>query len=186
MNEKVQQLIEKKIKEQEQAKLQLEEAKKARRDCHLVALGLHGDKQEKIWTTHRVSQSQYYSPQREMFYSLGYPPIEVTDEEYAELCKYYPENGDFGKEESVIENTASEKTLKAVAGIVLGLGIVFSLILVIVAFSFDMGILALLAIPCLLSILSTWALYRCITNMSFTLRQIDQKLKDSATKHQEA
>lgn len=186
MNDKVQQLIEKKIKEQEQAKLKSEEDRKARRDQHLVALGLHGDKQENIWTTHRVSQSQYYSAERNMFYSFGYKPLELTDEEYAELCKYYPENGGFDKKESVIENTASEKTLKTVAGIVLGLGIIFCLILVIVAFSFDMGILAFLAIPCLLSILSTWALYRCITNMSFTLRQIDRKLKDSATKHQEA
>ena len=179
MNDKVQQLIEEKIKEQEQAKLKLEEEQKARRDRHLVALGLHGDKKEKIWTTHRVSPSQYYSDEKNMFYSLGYKPIELTDEEYAELCKYYPEGSEFIKDDSNDKHTASENTLKTVAGIVLGLGIVFCLILVIVAFSFDMGILAFLAIPCLLSILSTWALYRCITNMSFTLRQIDKKLKDN-------
>lgn len=42
----MQQLIEKKIKEREQAKLQSEQEQKAKRAQHLIALGLHGEKQE--------------------------------------------------------------------------------------------------------------------------------------------
>lgn len=179
MNEQVKQLIEKKIAEQENAKLALEQSKKARRTQHLIALGLHSAEKETVWTNLRVSQSQYYDPGKNMFYSYDYKPIELTDEEYDELCKFYPENEVSSQNEDADKKTATESTLKTVAAIVLGLGIAFCLILVIVSFVLDMNIVALLAIPFLLSILSTWALYRCITHMSYTLRQIDHKLKDA-------
>ena len=106
--------------------------KQERRAQHLMDLGLCGEK-EIQWTSKQESQSQYYDTERKMFYSYKTKPIELTDEDYAELCKYYPESTDINR------TPKSAKILRAVGITILVLGILMGLILFFTNMMIDSG-----------------------------------------------
>lgn len=71
MNPKVQEILDKKKAEELQ-----------RRNEHLISLGLVDEEK---------SSSIVYDEENQLSYDIENFAIEVTDEEYAEICKYYPE-----------------------------------------------------------------------------------------------
>ena len=71
MNPKVQEFLDKKKAEELQ-----------RRNEHLISLGLVDEEK---------SSSIVYDEENQLSYDIENLAIEVTDEEYAEICKYYPE-----------------------------------------------------------------------------------------------
>ena len=99
MNPKVQELLDKKIAEKKEEELK-------RRNEHLISLGLvDTDNIEKIYVKTQIIGSKIDN-ENNQFYIEKYNAIEVTDEEYKEICKYYPEttNSNYQK----INNNYSE------------------------------------------------------------------------------
>lgn len=168
MNPKVEELISKKQAEIEKERLE-------RRENHLIRLGLTKDgTTRKYMEYYTNSRDCKYDEEQHKYYIDSKIPLEVTDEEYAEICKYYPE------EDHTItnENYGAENTLKNIAGIILGLGIVATLIFIIVVLSSEMPFISILyAVILFLIILGSWALLRCFANISITLKEIKAKIK---------
>ncbi|MFI3331432.1 MAG: hypothetical protein R3Y38_06465 [Rikenellaceae bacterium] len=63
-----------------------------KRDAHLVSLGLIDEsKTTKVECTNdAIPFDAEYDPVKEKFFMTKKFPIDVTDEEYAEICKYNP------------------------------------------------------------------------------------------------
>lgn len=170
MNPKVEELISKKQAEIEKKRLE-------RRENHLIRLGLTTDgTQRKYMEYYTNSPDCKWDEEKQMYYIGSAVAIDVTDEEYAEICKYYPE-----EEIGVVKNETygAENTLKTIAGIILGIGIIATLVLIITVFATGMPfITTLYAIILFLVILGSWALLRCFANISVTLKEIKAKIKE--------
>lgn len=169
MNPKVEDLISKKQEE-------IKQAKQERREKHLIKLGLTAEgTKRKYMEYYTNSPDCKWDEDKKMYYIGTAVPIEVTDEEYAEICKYYPEeendtakNGTYG----------AENTLNTIAGIILGLGIIATFISIISVFATGMPFITVLGIIILfLIILGSWALLRCFANISITLKEINARIK---------
>lgn len=79
MNEEAQSLIEKKQEEIREV-----------RNKHLISLGLIDESKNKRIETKIRSYNTTYDPLKNIHYFIEEVPIKLTDEEYSELCKYYP------------------------------------------------------------------------------------------------
>ncbi len=170
MNAKVQELIDLKIAE---AKAKKEEAKRK----HLVELGLIEGVERVYSDTYTYGADTKYDEERKQYYVEVPQAIEVSDEEYAEICRYYPES----KGAAVAENDdeyAAENTLKTIATLCLVVGAIAAVfcLMIVIEEELDASVLIGVAVA-FLAILEAWALLRCIGNMSTTLKQIKAKLK---------
>lgn len=169
MNPKVEELISKKQEE-------IKSEKQKKRENHLISLGLTTDgTQRKYLEYYTNSPDCKWDEEKQMYYIGSAVAIDVTDEEYAEICKYYPE-----EEIGVVKNETygAENTLNTIAGIILGIGIVATFVLIITVFATGMPfIIILYAVILFLTILGSWALLRCFANMSITLKEIKAKIK---------
>ena len=89
--------------------------------------------------------------------------------------EYYPEEeNDTAKNDTY----GAENTLKTIAGIILGLGIIAIFISIISVFATGMPFITVLGIIILfLIILGSWALLRCFANISITLKEIKARIK---------
>ena len=169
MNPKVEELISKKQEE-------IKSEKQKKRENHLISLGLTTDvTQRKYLEYYTNSPDCKWDEEKQMYYIGSAVAIDVTDEEYAEICKYYPE-----EEIGVVKNETygAENTLNTIAGIILGIGIVATFVLIITVFATGMPFITILyAVILFLTILGSWALLRCFANMSITLKEIKAKIK---------
>lgn len=154
MDPKVKEFIDA-AKSKERAKFEKE------RDAHLIRLGLVKKETRKTYD------------------GVSYIPLDVTDEEYAEIKKITEEKPN---EDIKIENGA-ENFLAVFNGIFLGIGILASVILLIAAidglsYGDDEGVVYLLSsIGVLLVSIISWNITRVLLNISNNLHKINAKLK---------
>ena len=96
-------------------------SEKKKRDKHLISIGLIDEGK----TTRIYQDEDGYEPNnaifdedKSKFYTEGFGALEVTDEEYDEICKYFPP-----KLTTKSQILGAEKTLSVIAEIVLWVGI---------------------------------------------------------------
>ncbi len=171
MNERVQQLL-------EQRKKQIRSEEVERRNRHLIDIGLYEVKDEIVWSKKwDGSPGWEYDKEKDSYskvMSSQKNALVVTDEEYEEICKLFPEDSAPKVKEQV--NRRAENTLRTIANILLIVGVIACVVIIILAFSSVSPAVALAAVPYLLLVLATWALLRCFADISITLKEIKQKM----------
>ena len=168
MNEIVSNFIEKKKQDS------LNEANRKKNE-HLVKLGLV-DKQKIIPSKeyfHGMASEPYlknngYYQDEQGWYKMvnNYAPLEVTDEEYAEICKVCPPEKT--TEKAVIVNNFAEKAVTVCAWAFLAVGVISSIVFMALAgesYPFD-WIMFFIGVGVLLSSLMTSALALVLVNIS--------------------
>jgi hypothetical protein len=175
MNSKVQELI-------DTERQRLISAKKQDRDNLLISLGLI-DEEKTI-----LKEYVHYDPQfpsrkfdevKKVYYQEIPAPLSITDDEYEELSRYFPEDNKTSN-----GSTSEEGTLNAIAVITLILGLICSLILFFTlalesdrwGTEFKMTGFVI-ALSVMLYTIMTWALLRVISNISINIRQLNNKTK---------
>ena len=169
MNPKVEELISKKKEE-------IKEQQLKKREKHLISLGLTKDETQIQYLDYYTNSPDCkWDAEKKKYYIGVASALDVTDEEYAEICKYFPEK------ENPTDNNESfgaENTLKTIAGIILGIGLISTFVLVTLVISGVLPLIAILyAVILCMSILGSWAILRCIANISITLKQIKAQIK---------
>jgi hypothetical protein len=174
MNKKVENLI-----KQEKTRLGISE--RQRRKNHLMSIGLIDEsKTERKYQDYGIASSKYDEEKR-MYYVEVAGALDVTDEEYEEICKYFPPT-----KEEVILQTRAENTLDIIANVTLICGIICTLICLFTigfvdnGYSSDkefspMGLATTIGI--LISSLITWATLKVFCGISINLRKINSKIK---------
>jgi len=180
-NEKVENLIKKE-------KERLDASKKQMRDTHLISLGLTDEnKTERIYQD-RYSNSAIREHETGKYYTLKHHALEVTDDEYEEICKYYsptqPEKEitkpktTLNTSTEVTSNTGAEVTLNTIAVIVLVCGIIGTLIcLFTITFSGghykdEFSLIGfIVSIGILLTSLTTWSVLKVFCEIAMNVRQ---------------
>lgn len=175
MNPKVQELIAKRQEEIKAAKL-------SKRNEHLARLGLAEGIKKTYVDNYTIWDPKYkYDHAAEKYYIETYEKaIDITDEEYDELCKYFPEDEDNVTSCSNNEEPKrAENTLRAIANFILGTGILCSIVYVIFVISAKLPVMSYLISVILLfmACLVSWAILKCIADMSATLKEIKAKMK---------
>jgi len=183
MNEKVENLIKKE-------KDRLYTSKKQMRDNHLISLGLIDEnKTERKYmdTNYSAGYSTGYGkfdPETKKYYTESHAALDVTDEEYDEICKYHPPT--LSQTDIFKNTTGAEVTLNTISIIVLVCGIIGTLICLFtitfveecrgcgkefspIGFVISLGVL--------LTSLTTWATLKIICEIAMNLRQINNKTK---------
>ncbi len=158
------------------AKTKEREEFEKQRDLHLVSLGLV-DETKTVKEYSKVYTSQYpiFDQEKNQYYRVVNIPLEVTDEEYEEIKRLTPPVVDKGEE--LGEN--KEQLLKVLNGIMLGVAIIATIVLIITAINaYRIGGYYFLAAVALLFIsLLNWALVNVLINISNNLHDINSKLK---------
>lgn len=171
MNERVQKLLDKRRKE-------LDNERMDRRNRHLIEIGLYELGDSVVWADDwDASPGWKFDKEKGKYYkeaTAQKKAISVTDEEYAEICKLFPENRDDDARDAAYTN--AEKTLNVIANIVLIVGIITCIVIVITAFMTLAPTIALVAIPYFLLVLAVWAILRCFADMSLSLKEIKKNL----------
>ena len=169
MNQKIENLIKKK-------KMYLDVI----RDNHLVSIGLIDEEKKRRIYLASYSATAKYDKEKKMSYKEGVGALEVTDEEYAEVCKYFPPG-------SETLGTSAETTLNVIAVIVLICGIIGTLICFATIVYVDSGdrytddvfsyIGLAITLGVLLSSLTIWSVLRLFCEIAANVRQIKNKTK---------
>lgn len=177
MDERVAKLI-------EEGKQKLEASKTIERDNHLISLGLTDENKTTRKYTYNYSSTAKYDEETKRFYKEVPAAISVTDEEYAEICKYYPP-----KQEEYIEITSAENTLSVIATITLIAGIICTIICLFTIVFVDSGRYSystdlvfsaegfIITLGVLFSSLIAWALLRVISEISYNIRRTNYELR---------
>ena len=176
MNEKVENLI-------KQEKERLETSEKQMRKNHLISIGLIDENKTErryIEDSKVVPIAGKYDKEQKKFYIEKPFAIDVSDDEYQEICKYFPP-----EKEEFISKTNAENILNVMSIVTLVCGIIGTLIcLFTIAFVFDrygfdkfspVGLV--IAIGVLITSLVTYAILKVIREISINLRQINNKTK---------
>lgn len=141
MNERVQQLLDKRRKE-------LESERMDRRNRHLIEIGLYELGDSVVWADDwDASPGWKFDKEKGKYYkeaTAQKKAISVTDEEYAEICKLFPENQ--VRTEDVEIDKSAEKTLRTIANVLLIVGIIVSVIIIVVASALKTPLVALGAV----------------------------------------
>lgn len=170
MNPKVQELISKKQEEIKKEKLE-------KREHHLIKLGLTANTKRVYFDNWTNSPDCKYDEEKKKYYEETAGALEVSDEEYNEICKYFPEENDDEPTTESISNGA-ENTLKTTAGIILIIGVLSLFAGIIIVLAEELPIITLIDIvKFFLTTLISWAIMRCIANISITLKEIKSKIK---------
>ena len=160
----------------------LNSAKKQERDNILISLGLIDEEKfiRKDYNHYDPKfPSRKFDETRKVYFDEVPAPMSVTEEEYEELCRYFP------KEIKQFEgSTSEENTLNVIAVITLILGLICSLILFFtIAFETDrwgteFNITGFaIALSVMLYTILTWALLRVISNISINIRELNDKTR---------
>ena len=182
MNQKVEEFL---------AKAKEEKIKQAERDRRriLVSAGLF--EKETVYNDAYSDECPYYDNVRKVYYGIRKNLIDVTDEEYVEICKYVIVPEDEEDRSLISVNDGAEKTLNTVATIILICGIIASFICFVtlcfqkepaVGYSyitetkFDPSGLGI-AFSVLIISIATWAIMRVLANISITLRELNSKFR---------
>ena len=169
MNPKVEELISKKQEE-------IKEQQLKKREKHLISLGLTKDETQIQYLDYYTNSPDCkWDAEKKKYYIGVASALDITDEEYAEICKYFPEK------ENPTDNNESfgaENTLKTIAGIILAIGILSLFVGTIIVLVEMLPIMTLLSTAkFFLTTLISWAIMRCIANISITLKQIKARIK---------
>ena len=155
---------------------------KQMRDKHLISLGLIDENRtEREYVDYYSERAKAEHAKRDRktgkYYLEKLQALDITDEEYEEICKYFPPA--FTQIETLKTTTAAENTLNIVAVIVLICGIIGSLICFYV-FAVELGegwLGFIMSIGILLISLITWAILKIVCEIAMNLRQINNKTK---------
>ena len=163
MNEKVEKLIK-----------QGECLEKQMRNEHLISLGLIDEnKTERKY----INESDYFSgcefdTDENRYYYERYSALEVTEEEYEKICKYFSPISP----EKTIAKTGAERTLDVIAVIVLACGIIGTIICLFSIAVYEEPVTGIItSIVVLLTSLATWAILRILCEIAINIRQINNK-----------
>ena len=177
MNQKVENLI-------KQKKELLDVSRKQIRDKHLISIGLIDEEKTRRVYLDFCSETAKYDAEKQMYYGEVADALEVTDEEYAEVCKYFPPSP---PTECEISKTGAEVTLNAIAIIVLVCGIIGTLICLFTIVFVDSGNRyadevfsptgLVITLGVLLSSLTTWAVLKLFCEVAANIREIKNKTK---------
>jgi len=187
-NEKVENLIKQekeRIENQnKQEKELLDTSKKQMREEHLKSLGLIDENKTSREYIAYYREGLKKEPETGKYYVEVSGALDVTDEEYEEICKYFPPNqpekGIF-KNVAVAGSTFAETTLNIIAIIVLVCGIIGTLICLFMFTTSDYGDFNVIgfisSIGILLTSLTIWAVLRIFCEIAINVRQINNKTK---------
>lgn len=155
--------------------------KKEERDKYLLSLGLVAGKERRYNKTYEMPYTSW-DKEKEMYYYDAEIPVEVTDEELAEIKKYEKfHKGEVkastDEEKSAINNGA-ESTLSAINSVFY----VLSWIAAFIMFVFGLGEpsyrgLILDALFLILGATITWAAVKVYVNISNNLHELNAKSK---------
>lgn len=176
MNERVQLLIDKRKKE-------LDEERKNRREKYLIELGLYKEEKETIWSEKvEMTPEWKYDSEKAGYYKevVRKKAIDISDEEYDTLCKFYPETV-YGNNEVDSDHTEdiapvnckTERALIVLSKVILIGGMLTAVVLIAFYYVSLSDVISLLFI-----IFVSWALLRCLADMSITLKEIKKKLQN--------
>lgn len=168
MNKKIEELI-------SGRKEELRSQTMERRRRHLIDLGLLSDKSTlQYFDTWQNLPDCKWDEEKKKYYVGVAVPLEVTDEEYAEICKYFPESEENGERQGF----GAENTLNIMASVLLAVGVLGALVVLVLVISEGLpGIMLLCSVLPLVIGLSTWATLKCFVNISVTLKLINAKIK---------
>lgn len=173
MDAKVKQFIDD-AKAKERAKFE------AKRDEHLIALGLIDDSKKIIEYTPFSKDNEkgyiHWDEDKKQYYREKPAPVIVTDEEYAEILKYAPNTtpANTAGQKNTIENGA-ERFLGVINTIGLILFILTAFICIIA--SFEEGYFFFVAIGIIIVGLIYWSTVKVVLNISNNLHKINSKIK---------
>lgn len=166
-------------------------SKKAEREKHLIDLGLLGENNFRYMdgAGNTLTKEQYDS-----FKTIGRPvykkggALDVTDEEYAEICKYAPAKKiadviDVSAERGIANFAKVVKVIGVVLWIVLALiGLIVGIVRANSTWEFSVGLFmaglfggVFSGFICWLGCYLTWAVLKVFTNISNTLYRIEAK-----------
>lgn len=171
MNEKVQDMINQEIE-------RLDALKKKERDEHLISLGLVDEEKSARKYYDYYFYDAKWDQEKELYFIGISGAIEVTDEEYRKICKYFPPT----KKEVPSVPTVAEKTLNVIAIIIMIFGIIGSLtsLFTIGLDQYDditfTGLIISLGI--LLTSLTTWSLLKVIIEIASNVRETKHKTEE--------
>jgi len=177
MNDKVDNLI-------KQEKERLLSLKQQMRDNHLISLGLIDESKTFRKYQNYFSESAKLDEENQKFYTESVGALDVSEEEYAEICKYFPPK--FQKNEILNNPTGSEKTLNIIAIICLVCGIICTLIFLgILAFVDKYGDFGdgfnitgfMISLGVLLISLTIWSILRVFSQIASNVRQMNCQSK---------
>ena len=104
MNEKVENLI-------KQERERLEALKKQERDRHLISIGLVDENKTARKYQEFYSESAQWDEEKRRHYKEIVGALDVTDEEYIEICKYYPPSTSEEEiKKNVLESNSASQT----------------------------------------------------------------------------
>jgi len=185
MNEKVANFIKQEKERLDASQKQVESLKKQERDKHLISLGLIGKSETRIerrYLPTQIDSAKFDSETNRYYLEIEQKEVsalEVTDEEYEEICKYSPPIvADIPKEEILKTKTAAEQTLNTIANIVLVCGIICAFVcLMVFGAEESFGIGLIISIGILITTLPIWATLRIICEIAMNVRNINNNTK---------
>ena len=173
------------MKEQIESLLRVEKERiiasdKQKRDNHLISIGLVDKEKTRRSYIDYWTEGAKYDTEKQKNYVESFGALDVTDEEYAEICKIFPPPKVDVKNIGI--KSGAETTLSVIATIVLIGGIIGALICLFtitwVKVGWDtvfnpMGLIT--AISMLLVSLTIWASLSVLSNISISLKEINSK-----------
>jgi hypothetical protein len=172
MNDKVDNLI-------RQAKESKKQEEIIARENHLRSIGLIDENKTTRAYANYYSESSKFDQDKGLYYKEVVGVIDVTDEEYEQICKYFPPK----IEEVELIKTDAEKTIGTIAFVNLCCGIIISVMGVIYSLYCFANLIDhaplvfFITIMIFLSTMITWAIMTIIRDISINIRQIASKIK---------
>lgn len=171
MNEQIEKWIENRKSEQRKEFEQ-------KRDEHLLKLGLTDEsKTIRKYSSYYV-QGMEYDIEKGRYYKKLNGPMDVSDEEYAQICKYAPYK-ELKQVQMKDVNNGVEGFLNIMAYIILSVGVIVFIVILLSSsnssgYSAESNFLEFgYAVCVLISSLVVFAVLRVLRNISLTLKSID-------------
>jgi len=156
-------------------KEEIENLLRTERDRHLINIGLiDKEKSDRVYQDNYSAEFPKYDTEKRKYYKGNIVPLNVTDDEYIEICKYFPPSKVGVKSSEVDIKSAAETILRVIATIVLVFGILGAIICLIMIIDFG-PVFLLGALGFLLFTLPVWAVLSVLSNISISLKEINSK-----------
>lgn len=171
MGAKVKQFIDD-AKAKERAKFE------AKRDEHLIALGLIDEEKSGIEYSPTFEKGfSHWDEEKKQYYREVKIPVNVTDEEYAEILKYTSQT----KEADIADDATLKNGAERFLGVVNTIGLIIFILgalgCIILAFDNSEGEYLLMALGVLIIGLIYWSTVKVVLNISNNLHKINSKIK---------
>lgn len=170
-------LDEAKVKEKEVFEKEAQEKKEAR-DSFLVSLGLIKGTERK-WQKNIGHPYVKWDQEKQMYYYDSPVPVDVNDEEFAEIqkyAKYHKSEEDTSEKAPLPYDNGAERTLNTINKIMLILAIIGGVVLFFTALGLEQYILMVWGLGVILGYVIIWAFVKVYINISNNLHEINYKL----------